>query len=205
MPELVQRSQRIGRISKICWQFAAKTHRGRRAASDRRQVANMVGVCAATAYKWISDGVLPHVRIVNVIGVRRDDFTRLLATKSQRATKPQRAVHQPYRSSALRASSAVLVAAFLHSTSLTALPTFSLRPLSTPSLYAFPSPPSRVIRAFLSAIPLPLPRHPFSPLSSSGFLPPVSVSYRRPRPCSFRRPPLHSPLSLSSRSPFHPV
>jgi excisionase family DNA binding protein len=28
-----------------------------------RQVAERLGVCAATVYKWATDGVLPHVRI----------------------------------------------------------------------------------------------------------------------------------------------
>jgi excisionase family DNA binding protein len=32
-----------------------------------RQVAQLVGICSATVHKWAADGVLPHVRIVNVI------------------------------------------------------------------------------------------------------------------------------------------
>jgi len=44
-----------------------------------RQVAELVGVCAATVYKWAADGVLPHVRIVNVIRVGREDLNRLLS------------------------------------------------------------------------------------------------------------------------------
>src|SRR3954470_15404538 len=44
-----------------------------------RQVAKLVGVCSATVYKWAALGVLPHVRIVNVIRVRREDLNRLLS------------------------------------------------------------------------------------------------------------------------------
>src|SRR5438128_12094301 len=32
-----------------------------------REVAAQVGVCTATVYKWAAVGVLPHIRILNVI------------------------------------------------------------------------------------------------------------------------------------------
>jgi excisionase family DNA binding protein len=44
-----------------------------------RQVAKLFGVCAATVYKWAAAGVLPHVRIVNVIRIRSEDLSALLA------------------------------------------------------------------------------------------------------------------------------
>jgi excisionase family DNA binding protein len=34
-----------------------------------REVAAQVGVCTATVYKWAAVGVLPHVRILNVVRV----------------------------------------------------------------------------------------------------------------------------------------
>jgi len=46
-----------------------------------RQVAEQLGVCAATVYKWAAAGVLPHIRVVNVIRVRHQDLTRLLAVR----------------------------------------------------------------------------------------------------------------------------
>ena len=36
-----------------------------------RQVARLLGICRATIYKWAAAGVLPHVRIVNVVRVSR--------------------------------------------------------------------------------------------------------------------------------------
>jgi excisionase family DNA binding protein len=44
-----------------------------------RQVAKLVGVCSVTVYKWAAAGVMPHVRIVNVIRIRREDLSRLLS------------------------------------------------------------------------------------------------------------------------------
>jgi len=46
-----------------------------------RQVAQLLGVCPATVYKWASTGVLPHVRIVNVIRIRADDVCVLLSAQ----------------------------------------------------------------------------------------------------------------------------
>jgi excisionase family DNA binding protein len=43
-----------------------------------RQVAQLLGVCTATVYKWAAAGVLPHIRIVNVIRVRPEDLIRFL-------------------------------------------------------------------------------------------------------------------------------
>jgi len=51
-----------------------------------RQIAQFLGVCTATVYKWAATGVLPHVRIVNVIRVPRGDLIRFLTefqTRSQ--------------------------------------------------------------------------------------------------------------------------
>ena len=46
-----------------------------------RQVAQLIGVCPATVYRWAAIGILPHVRIVNVIRVHRDEFKRFLAER----------------------------------------------------------------------------------------------------------------------------
>src|SRR5476651_737387 len=43
-----------------------------------RQVAKLLGVCTATVYFWAASGALPHIRIVNVIRVRRADVTLFL-------------------------------------------------------------------------------------------------------------------------------
>ena len=48
-----------------------------------RQVAQFLGVCTATVYKWAAEGVLPHVRIVNVIRIRPEDLTRFVDEKSR--------------------------------------------------------------------------------------------------------------------------
>jgi excisionase family DNA binding protein len=50
-----------------------------------RQVGQLLGVCRATVYKWAADGVLPHVRIVNVVRVRREDLTTFIAERLARA------------------------------------------------------------------------------------------------------------------------
>jgi excisionase family DNA binding protein len=47
-----------------------------------RQVAQHLGVCPATVYKWAAAGVLPHLRIVNVIRIRPEDLTRFVAERS---------------------------------------------------------------------------------------------------------------------------
>jgi excisionase family DNA binding protein len=49
-----------------------------------RQAAQLLGVCRGTIYKWAAAGVLPHVRVVNVIRIRPDDFARILAERSPR-------------------------------------------------------------------------------------------------------------------------
>jgi excisionase family DNA binding protein len=49
-----------------------------------RQVAQLLGVCRATVYKWAATGLLPHVRIVNVIRIRREDLSALIALRSNR-------------------------------------------------------------------------------------------------------------------------
>ena len=48
-----------------------------------RQVAGRLGVCAATIYKWAAIGLLPHVRILNVVRVRREDLIRFLMERRQ--------------------------------------------------------------------------------------------------------------------------
>src|SRR5207248_11548586 len=55
-----------------------------------RQVAELVGVCSATVYKWSADGVLPHVRIVNVIRIRSEDLSRLLSVRELTRPAPPR-------------------------------------------------------------------------------------------------------------------
>jgi len=46
-----------------------------------RQVAQLLGVCRATVYKWAAIELLPHVRIVNVVRVRREDLARLIGSR----------------------------------------------------------------------------------------------------------------------------
>jgi len=48
-----------------------------------RQVAQFLGVCTATVYKWAAEGVLLHVRIVNVIRIRPEDLTRFVNERSR--------------------------------------------------------------------------------------------------------------------------
>jgi len=43
-----------------------------------RQVATLVGVCRATVYKWAAQGLLPHIRIINVIRIRPQDLSGLI-------------------------------------------------------------------------------------------------------------------------------
>jgi len=50
-----------------------------------RQVAAQFGVCTATVYKWAADGVLPHVRIVNVVRARPEDLTTFIAKRLARS------------------------------------------------------------------------------------------------------------------------
>ena len=38
------------------------------------QVAQLLSVCRATVYKWAATGLLPHVRIINVVRVRPQDL-----------------------------------------------------------------------------------------------------------------------------------
>jgi len=46
-----------------------------------RQVAQLLGVCRATVYKWAAIELLPHVRIVNVIRVRPRDLGAFIASR----------------------------------------------------------------------------------------------------------------------------
>ena len=43
------------------------------------QVAQLLGFCTATVYKWAAQGVLRHVRIVNTIRIRPQDLSALIA------------------------------------------------------------------------------------------------------------------------------
>jgi len=45
------------------------------------EVAEQLGVCAATVYRLCESGALPHVRIVNSIRVRPADLDALLAAR----------------------------------------------------------------------------------------------------------------------------
>src|SRR5207248_3491602 len=49
-----------------------------------RQIAQLLGVCTATVYKWAAIGALSHVRIVNIIRIRQDDLTQFLTVHVQR-------------------------------------------------------------------------------------------------------------------------
>jgi len=55
-----------------------------------RQVAQLLGVCTATVYKWAAQDVLPHVRIVNVVRVRPQDLTTFLADRLARVARRDR-------------------------------------------------------------------------------------------------------------------
>jgi excisionase family DNA binding protein len=44
-----------------------------------RRVAQFVGICDATVYKWAATGLLPHVRIVNLVRVRSEDLVAFVA------------------------------------------------------------------------------------------------------------------------------
>jgi excisionase family DNA binding protein len=50
-----------------------------------RQVAQLLRVCRATVYNWAVTGLLPHVRIVNVVRVRPEDLTTFIAERLARA------------------------------------------------------------------------------------------------------------------------
>jgi excisionase family DNA binding protein len=50
------------------------------------QVAELLGVCAATVYKWAANGLLPHVRIVNAVRVRPEDLPRFVTERSRSCT-----------------------------------------------------------------------------------------------------------------------
>ncbi|MBI5524923.1 MAG: helix-turn-helix domain-containing protein [Deltaproteobacteria bacterium] len=42
-------------------------------------VAARLGVCNATVYSWCSEGLLPHIRVVNVIRVTPEDLQAFLS------------------------------------------------------------------------------------------------------------------------------
>jgi len=78
-PASVQPSQRFAEFSR---NFAANLLPDSSGGIERlltvRQVAELLGVCAARVYKWAADGVLPHVRMVNVIRVRPRDLAQFI-------------------------------------------------------------------------------------------------------------------------------
>jgi len=80
----VQPSQRITGFSK---HFAANLLPQLSGGIERlltvREVAAVFRVCSATVYKWVADGVFPHVRIVNTIRVRPADLAELVTRKSE--------------------------------------------------------------------------------------------------------------------------
>jgi excisionase family DNA binding protein len=49
------------------------------------EVAEQLGVCAATVYRLCERGELQHLRIVNSIRVRPDDLTAFLAADGRSA------------------------------------------------------------------------------------------------------------------------
>jgi excisionase family DNA binding protein len=55
-----------------------------------RQVAQLLGVCTATVYKWAAYGALPHVRIVNLVRVRPEDLKIFLAERLVRSSRMHR-------------------------------------------------------------------------------------------------------------------
>jgi excisionase family DNA binding protein len=46
-----------------------------------RQVAQLLGVCTATVYKWAADGSLPHVRIVNLVRIQPEDLNTFITKR----------------------------------------------------------------------------------------------------------------------------
>jgi len=56
-------------------------HGGRSRLLRVAEVAEQLGVCAATVYRLCEGGELPHVRIVNSIRVRPTDLDALLAAR----------------------------------------------------------------------------------------------------------------------------
>jgi excisionase family DNA binding protein len=74
-PQHVQRSHALSRFPRS---FATNLLPPIEQLLTVRQVAAMLGVCTATVYSWAASGALPHIRIVNVIRVRRADVTLFL-------------------------------------------------------------------------------------------------------------------------------
>jgi excisionase family DNA binding protein len=48
-----------------------------------REVAEQLGVCAATVYRLVAGGDLRHVRIVNSIRIRPEDLHAFVATRRE--------------------------------------------------------------------------------------------------------------------------
>jgi excisionase family DNA binding protein len=65
-------------------------HGGRDQLLNVADVAERLGVCAATVYRLCERGDLPHVRIVNSIRVRRADLDALVAALATGAPKAGR-------------------------------------------------------------------------------------------------------------------
>ena len=60
----------------------ALLHGGRGRPLRVAEVAEHLGVCAATVYRLCERGELPHVRIVNSIRVRPNDLSAFVAARS---------------------------------------------------------------------------------------------------------------------------
>jgi excisionase family DNA binding protein len=62
----------------------AVLHGGRGQLLKVTEVAEQLGVCAATVYRLCETGELPHVRIVNSIRIRPADLAELLVRTAKR-------------------------------------------------------------------------------------------------------------------------
>jgi excisionase family DNA binding protein len=44
------------------------------------QLAKLLGVCKGTAYRWLAEGRIPHLRIGSTLRIRREDLDAFLSS-----------------------------------------------------------------------------------------------------------------------------